>query len=102
MPLKRYKLKEQTIKSLAEVAWGGGEMSRLPLALKTCLASADPEDPLLFDEIDAGVSGAMATLLKRLASSCEVFCVIHQPMVDAAEAHHLKVAKVAEERSDHA
>ena len=60
----------QPLAPLAEVA-SGGEMSRFLLALKTCLASADPHVTLLFDEIDTGVSGrvsgAMAELLRRLA-----------------------------------
>ncbi|MEB3261840.1 MAG: AAA family ATPase, partial [Cyanobacteriota bacterium] len=60
----------QPLAPLAEVA-SGGEMSRFLLALKTCLAAADPHVTLLFDEIDAGVSGrvsgAMAELLRRLA-----------------------------------
>jgi DNA repair protein RecN (Recombination protein N) len=89
----------QPLAPLAEVA-SGGEMSRFLLALKTCLASADPDVTLLFDEIDAGVSGrvsgAMAALLKRLAGSRQVFCVTHQPLVAAAAQHHFKVAKVVE------
>ena len=60
----------QPLAPLAEVA-SGGEMSRFLLALKTCLAAADPHVTLLFDEIDTGVSGrvsgAMAELLQRLA-----------------------------------
>jgi DNA repair protein RecN (Recombination protein N) len=94
----------QPLAPLAEVA-SGGEMSRFLLALKTCLASADPEVTLLFDEIDAGVSGrvsgAMAALLKRLAASRQVFCVTHQPLVAAAAAHHFKVAKVVENGQTH-
>ena len=94
----------QPLAPLAEVA-SGGEMSRFLLALKTCLASADPDVTLLFDEIDAGVSGrvsgAMAALLKRLAASRQVFCVTHQPLVAAAAAHHFKVAKVVENGQTH-
>jgi DNA repair protein RecN (Recombination protein N) len=60
----------QPLAPLAEVA-SGGEMSRFLLALKTCLAAADPHVTLLFDEIDTGVSGrvsgAMAALLRELA-----------------------------------
>ena len=89
----------QPLAPLAEVA-SGGEMSRFLLALKTCLAAAEPEVTLLFDEIDAGVSGrvsgAMADLLRRLAHSRQVFCVTHQPLVAAAAEHHFKVAKVVE------
>ena len=86
----------QPLAPLAEVA-SGGEMSRFLLALKTCLAAADPHVTLLFDEIDAGVSGrvsgAMAALLRRLAEQRQVFCVTHQPLVAAAADHHFQVAK---------
>ena len=94
----------QPLAPLVEVA-SGGEMSRFLLALKTCLAAADPDVTLLFDEIDAGVSGrvsgAMAELLKRLARSRQVFCVTHQPLVAAAAEHHFKVAKVVESGQTH-
>ena len=86
----------QPLAPLAEVA-SGGEMSRFLLALKTCLAAADPDVTLLFDEIDAGVSGrvsgAMAELLRRLAGQRQVFCVTHQPLVAAAADHHFRVSK---------
>lgn len=72
-------------------------MSRFLLALKTCLAASDPHVTLLFDEIDAGVSGrvsgAMAQLLHRLAERRQVFCVTHQPLVAAAADHHFRVSK---------
>jgi DNA repair protein RecN (Recombination protein N) len=86
----------QPLAPLAEVA-SGGEMSRFLLALKTCLAAADPHVALLFDEIDSGVSGrvsgAMAELLRRLARQRQVFCVTHQPLVAAAADHHFRVSK---------
>jgi len=90
----------QPLAPLAEVA-SGGEMSRFLLALKTCLAAADPHVTLLFDEIDTGVSGrvsgAMAELLRRLAAQRQVFCVTHQPLVAAAADHHFRVSKAVEE-----
>ena len=86
----------QPLAPLAEVA-SGGEMSRFLLALKTCLAAADPHVTLLFDEIDSGVSGrvsgAMAALLQKLAERRQVFCVTHQPLLAAAADHHFRVAK---------
>ena len=90
----------QPLAPLAEVA-SGGEMSRFLLALKTCLAATDPHVTLLFDEIDAGVSGrvsgAMAELLHRLAGQRQVFCVTHQPLVAAAADHHFRVSKQVSE-----
>lgn len=94
----------QPLAPLVEVA-SGGEMSRFLLALKTCLAAADPHVTLLFDEIDTGVSGrvsgAMAELLRRLAGRRQVFCVTHQPLLAAAADHHFKVAKQVVEGHTH-
>ena len=94
----------QPLAPLAEVA-SGGEMSRFLLALKTCLATADPHVTLLFDEIDAGVSGrvsgAMAELLQDLAAQRQVFCVTHQPLVAAAADHHFRVAKEVRDGRTH-
>ena len=94
----------QPLAPLAEVA-SGGEMSRFLLALKTCLAAADPHVTLLFDEIDTGVSGrvsgAMAELLQRLAAQRQVFCVTHQPLVAAAADHHFQVAKEVRDGRTH-
>ncbi|APD47988.1 DNA repair protein RecN [Synechococcus sp. CS-602] len=90
----------QPLAPLQEVA-SGGEMSRFLLALTTCLAAADPHVTLLFDEIDAGVSGrvsgAIAALLRRLAQQRQVFCVTHQPLVAAAADHHFQVSKQVED-----
>ena len=94
----------QPLAPLAEVA-SGGEMSRFLLALKTCLAAADPHVTLLFDEIDSGVSGrvsgAMAALLQKLAQRRQVFCVTHQPLVAAAAEHHFLVSKQVEGGQTH-
>ncbi len=94
----------QPLAPLVEVA-SGGEMSRFLLALKTCLAAADAHVTLLFDEIDTGVSGrvsgAMAALLRQLASRRQVFCVTHQPLVAAAADHHILVSKEVVDGTTH-
>tara|TARA_B100002051_G_scaffold276691_1_gene326930 strand:- start:361 stop:2046 length:1686 start_codon:yes stop_codon:yes gene_type:complete len=86
----------QPLAPLVEVA-SGGEMSRFLLALKTTLAAVDGSSTLLFDEIDAGVSGrisgAMGELLHALARHRQVFCVTHQPLVAAVADHHFRVSK---------
>ena len=86
----------QPLAPLAEVA-SGGEMSRFLLALKTSLSAVDGSSSLLFDEIDSGVSGrvsgAMADLLRTMATHRQVFCVTHQPLVAAAADHHFRVSK---------
>ena len=89
----------QPLAPLMEVA-SGGEMSRFLLALKTTLAAVDGSSTLLFDEIDAGVSGrvsgAMADVLRSLAGQRQVFCVTHQPLVAAVADHHFRVSKHVE------
>ena len=89
----------QPLAPLMQVA-SGGEMSRFLLALKTTLAGVDGSSTLLFDEIDAGVSGrvsgAMADLLHALAQQRQVFCVTHQPLVAAVADHHFRVSKHVE------
>ena len=94
----------QPMAPLTEVA-SGGEMSRFLLALKTTLAAVDGSSTLLFDEIDAGVSGrvsgAMADLLQTLARQRQVFCVTHQPLVAAVADHHFRVSKHVEDGVTH-
>ena len=90
----------QPMAPLTEVA-SGGEMSPFLLALKTTLAAVDGSSTLLFDEIDAGVSGrvsgAMADLLRSLGEQRQVFCVTHQPLVAAVADHHFRVSKEVKE-----
>ena len=94
----------QPMAPLTDVA-SGGEMSRFLLALKTILAAVDGSSTLLFDEIDAGVSGrvsgAMADLLHSLARQRQVFCVTHQPLVAAVADHHFQVSKTVINGSTH-
>lgn len=69
---------------LAKAA-SGGESSRLMLALKCSLQRANPSDTLIFDEIDTGISGAVAfaagKLLRELSSSVQVICITHLAQV---------------------
>jgi DNA repair protein RecN (Recombination protein N) len=77
----------------------GGEISRIALALKTCLAG--PRTPvvrtLVFDEVDAGVGGSAAEgvgrRLKKLAASAQVLCVTHLPQIASFADHHYRVDK---------
>ena len=82
----------------------GGEISRIALALKTCLAGVTrakgdaPVRTLVFDEVDAGVGGSAAEgvgrRLKRLAAASQVLCVTHLPQIASFADHHYKVEKV--------
>jgi DNA repair protein RecN (Recombination protein N) len=81
----------------------GGEISRIALALKTCVAAAGHARPrgaprtLVFDEVDAGIGGAAAETvgrrLKQLAASSQVLCVTHLPQIAAFADHHYLVEK---------
>lgn len=77
----------------------GGELSRFLLALKVVSAGAVKTPTLVFDEIDAGVSGATAAAigdrLARLAQDRQVLAVTHSPQVAARARQHLRVKKRA-------
>jgi DNA repair protein RecN (Recombination protein N) len=82
----------------------GGEMSRFLLALKACLSDAENHSStLIFDEIDAGVSGkvaqAIAEKLHQLSQQHQVLCVTHQPLIAAMADVHFKVEKQIIEES---
>lgn len=83
-------------KPLRQVA-SGGEISRIMLALKSVFAAADAIPTLVFDEIDAGVGGAVATKvaekLRTLAATHQVLCITHLPQIAATAAAHYNVAK---------
>lgn len=71
----------------------GGELSRVLLALKGALAAEDRVATYVFDEVDAGVGGAVAEAigrrLQRAAAQHQVLCVTHLPQIAAfADAHH--------------
>lgn len=81
---------------LAKVA-SGGELSRVSLALSVIASQATETATLVFDEVDSGVSGAVAEmvgrLLRQLGQSHQVLCVTHLPQVAACAEHHFKVNK---------
>ena len=86
----------EPFKPLARIA-SGGETSRLMLALKTILASADATPTLIFDEIDAGISGRSGQVvgekLWSLGRRHQVLCVTHLPQIAALGDEHYHVAK---------
>ncbi len=75
----------------------GGELSRFILALKVALAEAGGAGTLIFDEIDRGVGGAVASAigdrLARLAGEAQVLVVTHSPQVAARGTQHLFISK---------
>jgi DNA repair protein RecN (Recombination protein N) len=76
----------------------GGELSRFILALKVALAEAGSAATMIFDEVDRGVGGAVASAigerLARLSQSSQVLVVTHSPQVAARAAHHYRIEKV--------
>lgn len=86
----------QPVASLIKIA-SGGEMSRIMLAIKTVLASKDMIDTLIFDEIDAGISGKTASYVAaRLASVAkehQVICITHLAQIAACADSHFLIEK---------
>ncbi|HTT09537.1 MAG TPA: DNA repair protein RecN [Burkholderiaceae bacterium] len=82
---------------LVKVA-SGGELARISLAISVIAASATPVATLIFDEVDAGIGGAIAEtvgrLLKQLGQQRQVLCVTHLAQVAARGDQHLLVSKV--------
>lgn len=83
----------EPVRPLAKIA-SGGEMSRIMLAMKTVLADRDDIDTMIFDEIDAGISGrtaqAVSERLSDVAAARQVICITHLPQIAAmADAHYL-------------
>ncbi len=83
-------------KSLGAVA-SGGELSRIMLAIKAVLAEKDAVDTLIFDEIDAGISGRTAwrvsEKLSRLSEAHQVICITHLPQIAAMADSHFVIEK---------
>jgi len=100
----------EELKPLDKIA-SGGELSRVALALKTCVTSSDMAGKtakksasprtLVFDEVDAGVGGgaaeAVGRRLKKLSGANQVICVTHLPQIAGFADHHYFVEK----HSDH-
>ena len=86
----------EELRPLARVA-SGGELSRIMLALKTLTAAEDRSASLIFDEVDAGVGGAVAEVigrkLRQLGSRRQVLSVTHLPIIAAFADHHIGVTK---------
>lgn len=87
-------------RDLAEVA-SGGEASRIMLAIESCLASADPVGLLVFDEVDAGLSGTVAhavgASLRELARGRQIVAISHLHQVAAVAQSHLAITKRTDE-----
>ena len=86
----------EELKPLRKIA-SGGEISRIMLALKRHLASADQTPVLIFDEIDANIGGRMGRIigekLRLVSQSHQVICITHLPQIASYAEQHFKVNK---------
>ena len=86
----------EEMKPLWQVA-SGGELSRIMLAMKSCLADADQIETLLFDEIDVGISGRTAQMvaekIRGIGRKHQVICITHLPQIAAMADHHYLIEK---------
>ena len=83
----------QSLRRVSEVA-SGGEISRLMLCIKSLIASSNGLPTIIFDEIDTGVSGAIASqmgeIMRQMAQSRQIITITHLPQVAArCEQHYL-------------
>ena len=86
----------EPLQSLHQTA-SGGELSRMMLALKVALLQKDQLATIIFDEIDTGVSGYVASQVGKrmheLARNIQVISITHLPQVAAKADHHYKIYK---------
>lgn len=92
----------ESVKALGQVA-SGGELSRVMLAIKTVLAGRDDIDTLIFDEIDAGISGKTAwrvsEQLDTVGHAHQVICITHLPQIAAMADVHFVIEKSSKEEN---
>lgn len=84
------------LREISKVA-SGGEMSRLMLAIKSLTAKAGLLPTVIFDEIDAGISGDISVkvghIMQRMAADMQVIAITHLPQIAARATQHYKVYK---------
>lgn len=91
----------EELRPLAKIA-SGGELSRLMLALKGIINTAETFKSLIFDEIDLGIGGRVAEVVGRklslLSSVHQIICITHLPQIAAFAQHHYFVEKRVQRR----
>jgi len=92
----------QPPRPLAKVA-SGGELSRISLAVQVAAAHGSERTCMIFDEVDAGVGGAVAEMVGRqlaeLGARGQVLCVTHLAQVASQADHQVRVAKLTDGRT---
>ena len=86
----------QSVRNVSDVA-SGGEISRLMLCVKSLIASTKGLPTIIFDEIDTGVSGEIATqmasIMREMATTRQIIAITHLPQIAALGQTHYKVYK---------
>lgn len=86
----------EKMRALSDVA-SGGELSRIMLSIKTILSESYGTETLIFDEIDAGISGItaskVASKLNRIAKNHQVILITHLPQIAAMADNHFVIKK---------
>jgi DNA repair protein RecN (Recombination protein N) len=86
----------EDLRPLARIV-SGGELSRVMLALKTLASTDAPGKTLIFDEVDAGIGGAVATVvgsrLRSLGERFQVLCITHLPQIAACARTQFRIEK---------
>lgn len=92
----------QSPQSIAKVA-SGGELSRIGLAIQVVTAQTNGVPAMIFDEVDAGVGGAVAevvgNLMRQLSGNAQIFCVTHLAQVASKAHNHYVVSKETDDAS---
>lgn len=88
--------KNRSLQPIADIA-SGGEISRVMLAVKSLLVHKSELPTIIFDEIDTGVSGEIASrvgdIMKFMSENTQVITITHLPQIAAKGTHHFKVYK---------
>lgn len=94
--------KNASLQPVTEVA-SGGELSRIMLCLKAEMSGAKTLPTIVFDEIDTGVSGdiasKMASIMQAMSQGMQVICITHLPQIASKGHQHLVVYKIDQEHS---
>ena len=91
----------QSLRNVSDVA-SGGEISRLMLCVKALIANTRGLPTIIFDEIDTGVSGdiatQMASIMREMAKNRQIIAITHLPQIAALGERHYKVYKADTDR----
>ena len=94
--------KGEPLKPLVKIA-SGGEISRIMLAIKNITGTYDNIPTMIFDEIDAGISGITASIvgrkLREISKNHQIICITHLPQIAANGDANYRIHKESDENS---